>query len=85
MVESICCRTSLIIGIYHKKLGLVTAAPTFGSKVALNRLYCRFVPRPEDCKRDHCQGRLAVVKSVRPVEQAKTSRKERDKTRQEFM
>ena len=58
---------------------MVTAALTFGPYgPALYRFYCRFVPRPEDCNRDRCQGHLAVVKSVRPVEQAKTSRKKRN-------
>ena len=76
MPESACCRTSLITGIYYKKLGLVTAAPTFGPKV-----------RPQiDFTVDHCEGRLAVVKSVRPVEQAKTEAERNEiKTRQGFM
>ena len=31
---------------------------------ALNRLRCNFVPRPKDCNRDRCQGRLAPVVKV---------------------
>ena len=62
-------------GIYAQLVDSGHCSPNFWPQgPALNRLKCNFVPRPTDCNRDRCQGRLAPVvwrrssRSVRPVE-----------------
>ena len=74
--------TILIIGIYYEKLGLVTAAPTFGPKV---QPYIDFNLDAFRGLKIAIETVVKVVRSVRAVEQARQAERKGDKTRQRFM
>ena len=60
-----------IRGIYGQLVDFGHCSSSFWPQgPALNRFLCNFVPRPKDCNRDRCQGRLAPVVKIRTVEQA---------------
>ena len=55
-----------IRGIYGQLVDFGHCSSSFWPQgPALNRFLCNFVPRPKDCNRDRCQGRLAAVVKIR--------------------
>ena len=55
-----------IRGIYGQLVDFGHCSSSFWPQgPALNRFLCNFVPRPKDCNRDRCQGRLAPVVKIR--------------------
>ena len=78
--------------VYGQLVDFGHCSPSFWPQgPALNRFLCNFVPRPKDCNRESCQGRLAPVVKPDPLELGQLNKyinmekdpKKRDKVKQD--